>query len=89
MDASQDHSNAGANLIRPCGVWSTGDIPLNRRGGEKIIALVKKLRRNPPTPREYWVIRGDGEVIAQGCDDGHDIPVILPTYANPQSGTVD
>lgn len=70
-------------------VWSTKDIPLNRRGGEKIVSLVKKLRRNPPSPGEYWVIRGDGEVVAQGRADGNDIPVILPTYANPQGGPVD
>ena len=36
---------------------------------DKVIALVKALRANPPAHSQYWVIRGTGETYATGCFD--------------------
>lgn len=63
-------------------VWSTHYMPLTRTGGQKVVALVKKARRNPPSPGQYWVVRGDGEVMSTGRADDDDFAVVLPTQRN-------
>lgn len=43
--------------------------PLGRGAAEYVIALADRLRRDPATPGEYWVIRGDGYELAAGSAD--------------------
>lgn len=67
--------NAGWSIIF---VWSTNYMPLTVKGSENVVALVKKARRNPPASGQYWVIRGDGELMFTG-PQGDDFSLKLPT----------
>lgn len=42
----------------------------------QIISIRKILRRNPSSPRKYWMIRSNGDVSASGSYDGKTLTVV-------------
>jgi hypothetical protein len=50
--------------------------PLGRGAAEYVIALLDRLRCDPATPGQYWVIRGDGYELAAGSSNLDDLTAI-------------
>lgn len=54
---------------------------------EHVIALTQIPGRDPAAARQYWVIRGDGQVIAKREDDLAEVPLIMPAGGSDGTGT--
>lgn len=54
-------------------IWDTPNYPLSPAAAEYLLSFVKFTRDNPTAVREYRVIRGDGEFVAQGSLDNYDL----------------
>lgn len=53
-------------------VWNTQTYPLAGGAADYAVALVEQARRDPSLVGQYRVIRGDGELVAEGsADDDH------------------
>jgi flagellar motor switch/type III secretory pathway protein FliN len=61
--------------------------PLGLKCAQHIATLVEIARSTPSGPRQYWVIRGDGELLSTLQDDGNEVPLILPHGRRANSGT--
>lgn len=59
-------------------VWAVPNYPLAAAAAYKVVTLANTASWNPAAIGEYWVIRGDGQLIASGrCEDGQ-FPGIPP-----------
>lgn len=68
--------NAGWHLIF---VWDTRRQPLGIGAVDQIVALAEAASVDPAALREYWVIRGDGKLIASGRADDDEFPLVPPS----------
>lgn len=65
-------------------VWVDGRLfPLGSGAAEYVVAHVKSRERNPTAGRCYRVIRGPGQFLSGGEDDGEDLPLIIPNSDRP------
>lgn len=78
-ERTHDILNAGWSMIF---VWSTSYGPINPWAADKIVSLLEEARRNPTPIGQYWVIRGDGELVATGGDEGNDFTLVSPSHTN-------
>lgn len=60
-------------------VWAIRRAPLCVEAGEYIVALADEARRNPALRGQYRVIRGDGKLVASGCADDNEFPLVPPS----------
>jgi len=54
-------------------VWDTPTYPLGEGAADYVLAFLEFTRQNPTAIREYRVIRGDGELVAEGTVDNYDL----------------
>lgn len=61
--------------------------PLTRRVTNYIVSLLEHASANPTAPRQYWMVRGDGELIFKRSN-GNDISLVPPftTARNSTNG---
>ena len=65
-------------------VWvAARDYPLGPGAAQYVVSHCQFRDRNPAAPRCYRVIRGGGQLIAEGSADGDDIPDVLPISRRP------
>lgn len=53
---------------------------------EHVVALTQLPDRNPAGRRQYRVIRGNGQLIADREDDGNEVPLIMPAGGSDGTG---
>ncbi|MFL0711665.1 MAG: helix-turn-helix domain-containing protein [Microcella pacifica] len=75
---THDILNAGWHMIY---VWSTHHVPLTRAGADQVVAYVQQASRNPSPVGQYWVLRGDGQLMSSGGDEGDDFTLVVPSIA--------
>lgn len=62
-------------------VWAHGRrSPITPAVADYIVAFLEELRRDPPSIRQYRVIRGDGQELARGRSDADNITLVVPGY---------
>ena len=67
-------------------VWSnTAHWPITGYVADYVIALLDIFRSDPSSHGKYWVIRGDGKVLAESCSYSDDLPFIMSTVYRPSS----
>lgn len=71
--------DAGWSLIF---VWSDAKNVISRNAALEIVAIAEEARRNPSTIGEYWVVRGDGEILATGRPDDDEWAFVPSARAN-------
>lgn len=76
---THDILNAGWHMIF---VWSTTPAPINPWAADKIVTLLKEAGRLPAAPGQYWVIRGDGELMSTGSGKSDNFTLELPHHRN-------
>lgn len=59
-------------------VWVNRNYPLDGRAANYVAAYIEEARGDPSLVGEYRVIRGDGQLVAQGRDDLDKLTVIPP-----------
>jgi very-short-patch-repair endonuclease len=57
-------TNLGWHMIF---VWVDASHPLTENAAENVVAFAQIAQRNPPGIGNYRVIRGTGEIVAEGC----------------------
>lgn len=62
-------------------VWDTQRMKISAGSVREIVALAERTRRNPPSACQYWVVRGDGKLVATGCADDDEFPLEVPSEA--------
>ena len=77
---THDILNRGWHMVF---VWSTNSRPLTREGAHKVIAHVEEARLHPSPVGQYWVLRGDGELVASGGDEGDDFALVPTSVSRP------
>lgn len=63
-------------------VWDVQRCKIGPGALEQLIAYADLPRRDPSAPCEYRVIRGDGKVIASGCADDDEFPLVPPSVSD-------
>lgn len=69
----------GLNMVF---VWSTTNAAMVEACADEIVSIVDFSRRNPSVRGKYWVIRGDGKVIAACRDDMDERALVVPTLSS-------
>jgi len=60
-------------------VWDLAEAPLApAQIAQDVAAYVQVCRSEPPGGRRYRVVRGDGQLVAEGRDEGDDGPFVKP-----------
>jgi very-short-patch-repair endonuclease len=67
--------NRGWHLVF---VWDTRRQPLGVAAVDQVVALAEKASVDPAAVREYWVVRGDGKLVASGRADDDEFPLVPP-----------
>lgn len=69
-------------------VWSnTRWFPITEDVAEYAISLLDLVRRDPSALGKYWVVWGDGKVMAEACPYSDDLPFVLSPVSRRGLGT--
>lgn len=67
-------------------IWDTPNFPLEvERAGDRLITFLERTRRSPAGSREYWVIRGDGQLVTAGTTE-NDSFAFIPAARGSKRG---
>lgn len=69
----------GLNMVF---VWSTTNTPMVEACADEIVSIVDFSRSNPTVRGKYWVIRGDGKVVAACRDDMDERALVVPSLCS-------
>lgn len=57
-------------------VWATANCPMTREVADQVVTYANQIGREPALIGEYWVLRGDGQLIATGGTESDEIAFI-------------
>jgi very-short-patch-repair endonuclease len=69
----------GLNMVF---VWSITNAPMVEACADEIVSIVNLSRSDPTVRGKYWVIRGDGKVIAACRDDMDERALVVPSLCS-------
>lgn len=53
-------------------IWVTPKCPISKPAASYLLRLLQAANGAPTVSRQYWVIRGSGELVTSGCFDGNN-----------------
>ncbi|WP_369123291.1 helix-turn-helix domain-containing protein [Nocardia puris] len=80
---THDILNAGWSMVY---IWSTHHVPVTPAGADELVTHIQQASRHPSPIGEYRVLRGDGQLVACGGDEGDEFALVVPSIADLSVG---
>ena len=76
---THDILNAGWSIIF---AWSQSQVPISEAAADQVVSLLEVASSDPAPVGKYWVVRGDGQLMSSGGDEGDNFTLVVPSIAD-------